>query len=124
MRSRSARATWESAWTYTRGSTMSAPETAAALTRTDRGPQHHSPPRGQHRCRTALRAGTPRPLASRVGTWLHASPACRASWECLNTATFSAGTAIQDFFPHLTPAQREFIITGTTAEEWATLPEE
>ena len=77
-----------------KGCTMSAPETAAALTRTDRGPRYHSPPRGQHRCRTALRAGTPRPLASRVGTWLHASPACGASWECLNTATFSAGTAI------------------------------
>ena len=49
---------------------------------------------GQHRRRTERRAGTPRPLASRVGTWLHASPACGASWECLNTATFSAGKAI------------------------------
>src|ERR1700676_1121647 len=82
--------TWESAWTCTRSCTMSAPETAAVLTRTDRGPRRHSPRRGQRRCRTALRAGTPRPPASRVGTWLHASPVCGASWECLNTATFSA----------------------------------
>src|SRR5665213_2028030 len=68
--------------------------TADALSRTARDPGRHSPSRGQHRRRTALKAGTPHPLDSRVGTWLHASPACGASWECLNTATFSGGTAI------------------------------
>lgn len=25
---------------------------------------------------------------------------------------------VQDIFPHLTPDQREFIMTGITAEEW------
>jgi hypothetical protein len=30
---------------------------------------------------------------------------------------------IQDYFPKLTPAQREFLITGTTQEEWDTLAE-
>ncbi len=34
--------------------------------------------------------------------------------------TYHAGTAnIQDVFPHLTAAQREFIKTGITPEEWA-----
>jgi hypothetical protein len=28
---------------------------------------------------------------------------------------------IQDIFPNLTPSQREFIKTGITDEEWATL---
>lgn len=28
------------------------------------------------------------------------------------------GERIQDIFPNLTPAQREFILTGITAEEW------
>lgn len=28
------------------------------------------------------------------------------------------GKAIQDYFPQLTPVQREFIMTGITDEEW------
>ena len=33
---------------------------------------------------------------------------------------YHEGTAnIQDVFPHLTPEQREFIISGITPEEWA-----
>lgn len=28
------------------------------------------------------------------------------------------GAYIQDVMPHLTPAEREFIITGITEEEW------
>jgi hypothetical protein len=32
---------------------------------------------------------------------------------------------IQDAFPHLTPSQREFILTGISPEEWdATFPDE
>ena len=31
------------------------------------------------------------------------------------------GTYIQDLLPHLTLDEREFIISGTTAEEWQTL---
>jgi hypothetical protein len=34
-----------------------------------------------------------------------------------------AGVYIQDAMPELEPAQREFIMTGITAEEWAELPE-
>lgn len=39
---------------------------------------------------------------------------------------FEAGTLVQDAFPHLTPDQREFFLTGITAEEWNELfpPEE
>lgn len=36
-------------------------------------------------------------------------------------ADWRAGTVAQDAFPHLSPAQREFLITGTTQEEWNTL---
>jgi hypothetical protein len=33
---------------------------------------------------------------------------------------YHTGTAnIQDVFPHLTPEQREFIMSGITPEEWA-----
>lgn len=28
------------------------------------------------------------------------------------------GKSIQDYFPQLTPAQREFIMTGITDDEW------
>lgn len=28
------------------------------------------------------------------------------------------GTFIQDAMPHLSPSEREFIMTGTTQEEW------
>lgn len=31
---------------------------------------------------------------------------------------YLAGTMAQHAFPHLTPAEREFIMTGTTQEEW------
>lgn len=33
-------------------------------------------------------------------------------------AAFESGALIQDAFPNLTPDQREFILTGITAEEW------
>ena len=33
------------------------------------------------------------------------------------------GAKVQDAFPHLTPAQREFIMSGITPEEWETLKE-
>lgn len=32
--------------------------------------------------------------------------------------SFKGGTLIQDAFPDLDPDQREFIMTGITAEEW------
>lgn len=31
---------------------------------------------------------------------------------------FAAGALVQEAFPHLTLDQREFIMTGITAEEW------
>jgi hypothetical protein len=31
---------------------------------------------------------------------------------------FNTGTLIQRAFPHLTSAEREFILTGMTQEEW------
>lgn len=31
---------------------------------------------------------------------------------------FISGSFVQDAFPTLTPNQREFILTGTTPEEW------
>jgi len=37
---------------------------------------------------------------------------------------YSSGANIQDCFPHLTKEQREFIKTGITPDEWATLPRE
>jgi len=33
-------------------------------------------------------------------------------------AMWRAGFLIQDAMPHLSPSQREFLITGTTPEEW------
>lgn len=33
-------------------------------------------------------------------------------------AAHNGGKLIQDAFPHLTPDQREFYMTGITAEEW------
>lgn len=33
-------------------------------------------------------------------------------------ALYEAGWLAQDVFPDLTPAQREFLISGTTPEEW------
>jgi len=35
-------------------------------------------------------------------------------------AAWERGTHIQVAAPHLTPADREFVMTGITAEEWAT----
>lgn len=32
---------------------------------------------------------------------------------------YNNGAHVQDAFSHLTPAEREFIITGTTEAEWA-----
>ena len=32
---------------------------------------------------------------------------------------FETGTLVQKAFPHLTPPDREFILTGVTPEEWA-----
>lgn len=34
-------------------------------------------------------------------------------------ARWRAGTLIQEVFPHLAPSEREFLISGTTPEEWA-----
>lgn len=31
---------------------------------------------------------------------------------------YAAGALVQEAFPHLTPDQREFILSGITAEEW------
>lgn len=31
---------------------------------------------------------------------------------------YSKGALIQDAFPHLSPEEREFFMTGITAEEW------
>ena len=33
-------------------------------------------------------------------------------------AAWQTGTLIQDAFPHLTPDQREFLLSGATSEEW------
>lgn len=41
--------------------------------------------------------------------------------EQLNT--WQSGAYIQDAMPELDPAQREFIMTGITADEWNELPE-
>jgi len=34
------------------------------------------------------------------------------------------GRLIQDAMPNLTPSEREFIMTGTTDEEWETMSDE
>ena len=31
---------------------------------------------------------------------------------------WEGGALIQDVFPHLTPSEREFLISGVTADEW------
>ena len=31
---------------------------------------------------------------------------------------WEGGTKVQDAFPHLSPDEREFIMTGVTAQEW------
>ena len=36
-------------------------------------------------------------------------------------AKYHNGASVQDAFPHLTADQREFIISGATAEEWDNL---
>ena len=36
-------------------------------------------------------------------------------------AQFDAGMFVQDAFPHLSKSDREFILTGTTDEEWENL---
>jgi hypothetical protein len=33
-------------------------------------------------------------------------------------AAYDSGVAVQDAFPHLSNADREFMLTGITAEEW------
>ena len=33
-------------------------------------------------------------------------------------AYYNSGENIQNYFPNMTPEQREFIITGATQEEW------
>lgn len=37
--------------------------------------------------------------------------------------SWQAGAYIQDAMPELEPTQREFLMTGIIAEEWAELPE-
>jgi len=37
----------------------------------------------------------------------------------LHLERWERGQLIQDAMPHLTPAQREFVMTGITEEEWA-----
>lgn len=37
---------------------------------------------------------------------------------------FAKGALIQHAFPNLSPDEREFLLNGTTPEEWDTLPEE
>lgn len=39
-------------------------------------------------------------------------------------AAYEAGALIQNAFPHLTPAEREFFKTGITADEWESMFEE
>lgn len=34
---------------------------------------------------------------------------------------YNSGALVQDAFPHLTADQREFIVSGATAEEWVNL---
>ncbi len=36
-------------------------------------------------------------------------------------AKYHNGALVQDAFPHLTADQREFIVSGATAEEWINL---
>lgn len=36
---------------------------------------------------------------------------------------WQSGTVIQRAMPHLTPSEREFLITGASDEEWDTLKE-
>jgi hypothetical protein len=42
-------------------------------------------------------------------------PATEEQMEIWTTSKFPK---VQDVFPHLTPSQREFILTGITDEEW------
>jgi len=37
----------------------------------------------------------------------------------LHLERWERGQLIQDAMPHLTPAQREYVMTGITEEEWA-----
>ena len=39
----------------------------------------------------------------------------------LHLERWERGQLIQDAMPHLTPAQREYVMTGITEEEWAEL---
>ena len=39
----------------------------------------------------------------------------------MQVATYNAGALIQVAFPNLTAPEREFILTGYTAEDWETL---
>jgi hypothetical protein len=39
-------------------------------------------------------------------------------------AAYERGMMVQDAFPKLSPADREFIHSGITAEEWATIETE
>lgn len=41
-------------------------------------------------------------------------PISQGQWDA-----YMGGELIQKALPHLTPDQREFIMTGITAEEWA-----
>ena len=40
-------------------------------------------------------------------------PITKEQWDA-----FENGALVQDAFPHLSPDEREFIITGMTKEEW------
>ena len=37
---------------------------------------------------------------------------------------WEGGALIQDVFPHLTPSEREFLISGVTPEEWDVVKED
>jgi hypothetical protein len=42
----------------------------------------------------------------------------------LHLERWERGQLIQDAMPHLTPAQREFVMSGITEEEWAEMVRE
>ena len=37
---------------------------------------------------------------------------------------WEGGALVQDVFPHLTPSEREFLISGVTPEEWDVVKED
>jgi hypothetical protein len=46
---------------------------------------------------------------------------CTPSQYLLGLDAYKGGALMQNAFPFLSPDEREFLISGTTPEEWATM---